>query len=181
MASEIKSENSTTRIVRVLTATYFTQGIDPISGQTVRYVLDAPRGAEIEVPVSEAKRLESIGAVLPEGATSDDAFEHQAALLDHYRGQRGDQEALNRALERARQQAPVLNDGGVVNLDAPVGQDAQSLSAFLSENRLNIDDTVALAENDPEKARKVLEAERLSTGGSPRSGVESRLSKIIEG
>ena len=55
------------------------------------------------------------------------------------------------------------------------------LDEYLESNSPNVDDTVALAGNDPESAQRLLDAENRVSDGSPRQGVEDGLSKIIEG
>ena len=52
------------------------------------------------------------------------------------------------------------------------------LAEYIRENRPNEDETVAMAEEDPDTARRLLEAENIATGGDPRSGVVKRLNKI---
>lgn len=58
------------------------------------------------------------------------------------------------------------------------------IAAHIEENNLNVDDTVALAGDDPDVAERVLEAERqvaTENDDEPRKGVEDGLSKVIGG
>lgn len=50
---------------------------------------------------------------------------------------------------------------------------------YLEEHSPNVAETVALAENDPESAERLLDAERRVTGDEPRAGVEKGLEAII--
>jgi hypothetical protein len=64
--------------------------------------------------------------------------------------------------------------------DAPDVEDTAALSEFIRDERLNVSETVALAEGDPDRARYVLEAEKAATGQDPRKGVAEPLQKIID-
>jgi hypothetical protein len=55
--------------------------------------------------------------------------------------------------------------------------DAQAIATYVQEERLSVDDTVALAEGDVQRARVVLQAEQ--SGGDARKGVEEALNKLI--
>jgi hypothetical protein len=176
--TEIKREPTTRRVVGVLSAIYYRQIEDPLTGKTIRGPVVAQHGEEIDLVGSEERRLEANGALLPEGAKSEDAQRHHDARLDAYRAERGDQEALAR--HRQRLTAAAESGGGdIVDVDAPVEGSVGELAAYLRDAKPSVDDTVALADGDPEKARKVLEAENTATGGSPRAGVKSGLDKII--
>jgi hypothetical protein len=54
------------------------------------------------------------------------------------------------------------------------------LVAYLKENKPTVVATVALAENDPEQAEALMEAEEIASGGQPRAGVMSGLQKILD-
>lgn len=179
------------RVVRHLSIAYFEPALSA-DGQKTVLVRTARRGDVIDpdtLAQGEIDRLEGLGALLPDGARPEDAEQERLAVLDLYRGQRGDTEAMQRAMERARSQSEptALQDstGGIVDVS---GQDASggnlpapaALADHISANKLTVDDTVALAQSDPERARRVMEAERLASGGNPRQGVESGLAKIID-
>ncbi len=177
------------RVIRVLSALYFSPTVDPFTGNEIRQVLEASRGQEVELVASEEERLDSLYALLPKGSNPEDAAIEQAAHLDLYRGQRGDMEAMGRALNRAGGSV-VSHDpsAGIIDLADPLQQaevpektSSTDLADQITQEKMNADDTVALAGDDPAKAKRVLEAERLASGGSPRAGVEAKLQKIIEG
>jgi hypothetical protein len=65
--------------------------------------------------------------------------------------------------------------------DAPDVEDTGALAEFIKSEKLNGPDTVALAEDDPDRARYVLEAEKAASGQDPRANVEGPLQKIIKG
>lgn len=66
----------------------------------------------------------------------------------------------------------------------PLEASTDTLAAYIAEGpsgkALNAEETVALAQNDPARAEKVLEAERQATTGDARKTVESRLKAIAE-
>jgi hypothetical protein len=53
------------------------------------------------------------------------------------------------------------------------------LVQYIETNKPNVDDTVALAQGDPEAAKRVLDAEAEATGGDPRAGVTKGLAAVI--
>jgi hypothetical protein len=57
----------------------------------------------------------------------------------------------------------------------------EEVSEWLRASKPTIDETVAAAEDDPIKARKLLDAENLVSGRQPRAGVVTGLEKIIRG
>lgn len=165
------------RVVSGLSVAYFVPSKD-FQGNDTATVQVARRGEVISLPEWEEDRLEKAGTLAPKGQSPQQAEEAAQAKLDSYRAQRGDVEAQARSLERAQAGA----SGGITRSDIDVENlQASSLSEILKAEKLNVDDTVALAESDPDRARKVLEAETLASGGTPRAGVESRLSKLIDG
>jgi len=56
--------------------------------------------------------------------------------------------------------------------------DTDTLAAYIAEQNLNAEETVALAKNDPKRAEAVLKAEKQATTGDARKTVESRLKAI---
>jgi hypothetical protein len=180
--------DSAGRVVRHLSALYFIPKVNP-DGQPAMLIKTAVRGEVIDtskLAPGESERLEELGAFLPEGCEPEDVIREQEALSDVYRGQRGDQEALSRANQRAGTAVTQGPDGGIVDVSGqgqsePAPEGGAKLADFITDRKLTVDDTVALAGDDPAKAKRVLEAERLASGGSPRAGVESRLQKLIDG
>lgn len=71
-------------------------------------------------------------------------------------------------------------EGSLLRTDAPDVDDTAALSQFIADERLNAQETVALAEGDPERAKAVLEAEKAATGQDPRKSVAEPLQKIID-
>jgi hypothetical protein len=63
--------------------------------------------------------------------------------------------------------------------DDPAGLTAPQIREQIDSEGLTAPDTIALAQDDPALALRVLEAERLS--GDPRASVEKGLQKIIDG
>lgn len=131
------------------------------------------QGDMVELNEAEVKRFEASGAIVPLGYDSFEAFNE--ASLDHYRGGRGDVQANARAMARAAE----ARKGGVV--DVGVDDGTNPYITALRDDTPTVDETVALAEGDPIKARQVLEAEDVVSGGEPRVGVVDGLNKIIEG
>lgn len=164
------------RVVLHLSVAHFVPTVNP-DGQNAFLVRTARRGQFVDLTESEERRLDELDALLPPGSKPEDAEREQAARLDAYRGERGDVEALERHLQRANV-APV---GGVVNVDAPDVSDSSVdlLAAWIRDKKPSADDTVALAEGDKDRARKVLEAETVATGGSPRAEVAEPLGQLI--
>lgn len=175
--TEVKHEPTSTRVVGVLSAIYWRQDFDPATGKPIRGPVVARHGEEIKLTPGEARRLEALGAILKEGSKPEDAMKQHEARLDAYRALRGDQEALQRHQQRLAEARP-----DVVNVDADVeGSPVTALAEHIKATSPNAEDTVALAEGDPRRAEKVLEAETIATGGAPRSTVAQRLQKIIDG
>jgi hypothetical protein len=61
------------------------------------------------------------------------------------------------------------------------GKSATQVAKWIESERPNEDATVAAAQDDPDLARRVLEAESAATQGDPRQGVKSRLERIAGG
>jgi hypothetical protein len=166
------------RVVGVLSAIYFSPEKD-VTDKPVLRVKTALRGDVIDLSPAEENRLEENGALLPKGSKPEDAAKAAEARLDAYRAQRGDQEALARHHERLVASKP--GDGEIVNVEAPVDGNVGELTEWIKQSKPNVDDTVALAEGDPEKAQRILDAEVAATGGSPRKSVQEQLEKIVAG
>lgn len=68
------------------------------------------------------------------------------------------------------------------SVEAPPGTDTSVVETaeWIKSSKPTVDETVAEAEGDPEKAKQVLEAENVATGGQPRRGVVDGLTNIIE-
>jgi len=61
----------------------------------------------------------------------------------------------------------------------------EDVAEHISENKLNVQETIALAGDDPDDIEKVLDAESIATEGEPRAGVtkalEARLAAATTG
>jgi hypothetical protein len=167
------------RVVQVLSAIYFEPAQDIVDGKPTTRVRTARRGDAIDLSPDEEKRLDAAGALLLNGSKPEDAQALADARIDAYRGARGDAEAQQRHLARVQSGQ---SSGGTPAREFDVdGATVQELAEWIRSEKPNVDDTVGLADNDPVLAEKVLEAEQVATSGSPRSGVESRLAKLIGG
>lgn len=154
------------------------------------------RGQVIDLPKSEAERLKD--HLVPEGqeilgTTTEDAraaLERALAPSTQGQGIPGPAPSISPPSLGA---VPV---GDVVTGDTggpdspPVGQEPSpatgaqpgdaDLEARIREDKLTVDDTVALADDDPARARRVLDAEAAANDGKPRKGVEDKLQAIID-
>jgi hypothetical protein len=154
------------RIIGALGASYK----DP---ENPEVILDVEQGQQAELSTAEEERLEGLGVLVPEGQSLQQYLD---AKMDLYRAERGDSDAA-RKLAEAR-------SGGIVDLSATptaAGGDVAKIAAEINDENMTVEETVALAEDDPAKAKTILEAEKVATGGEPRRGVEHRLNAIIEG
>lgn len=90
-------------------------------------------------------------------------------------------------LDKARRHGVFREEGSASARDAlateasgaPFGQGVGPLAEWLKANPLNVDKTVRLAGNDPERARMLIDAEPVATSGKPRRGVLVALGKVI--
>jgi len=82
-------------------------------------------------------------------------------------------------LKAQEQEAAAAEGGAPAQLEAGESS-VDELAAYIEDNKPNVDETIALAGNDPAEAQKVLDAETQATGGVPRAGVEKGLTAIIE-
>jgi len=56
---------------------------------------------------------------------------------------------------------------------------AEEIAEYISANKPNVAETVAMAQNNPDYAEKVLDAEVIATESDPRAGVENALNKVM--
>jgi len=54
------------------------------------------------------------------------------------------------------------------------------LAEYIRQNRPNVGETVLMSQNDPDTAKRLLEAEHMATDGEPRAGVVKGLNEIID-
>jgi hypothetical protein len=159
-------------------------------------------GEEIELTDREAKRLTDLDAVKP----ADEPLSYEemdtdalAKLADErgidVNGSAVDGQALKddyiNALRIYDQAQGTVRPAGPVAPPEPPGPppplaeaDPQLVERIQSGGEggkpLTVDETVALAENDPALAEPVLAAEVAASGGSPRKGVQDGLRALIE-
>lgn len=128
-------------------------------------------GQEVDLPPEAEERLDAEGALVPEGVGSLEEF--NAAKLDAYRGPRGDQIANQAHAQRLQ------GGGAILDLSEP-GSEAGEEAGLVDRIRagLTVDETVALAQGDPQRAPEVLQAEHEANGGEPRKGVVDGLEKL---
>lgn len=131
---------------------------------------EAVQGEVVDLTPEHEAWLEGMGQLVPKDFESFEAWSDHK--MNAYRAGRGDVLAAGR-LEEARR-------GGVVDIDLAAANDPAAFGEWIATEKPTIDETVAVAEGDPEKAQAVLEGERLATGGEPRAGVQKALKNIID-
>lgn len=149
------------RIIRAISA-HLNDGTEVLQGQ------------EVDLSDDEVARFEASGTLVPEGFDSFAAYD--TASMDAYRGGRGDTEAASRALSLRKEAA----SGGIIDHGIDGAPSENPYVEKLRSDAPTVDETVAMAEGDSDKAVQVLEAENLVTGQQPREGVVKGLNKIIE-
>lgn len=129
----------------------------------------AHKGDEVEIPDNEAERIRSVNTDYdPPFYSEDDADAIRngtyngpdAALLYAARGGQRPQGTIQ----------PAEGEHGDLS-----SMDAADVAEYIKENRLNVDDTVALAGDDEDGINKILDAENIATNNDPRKGVVDRL------
>lgn len=102
--------------------------------------------------------------------------ERKAVEDGTYNGE--DSEAVYRAVEGVRPVnpiQPVEGEGAQTE-----GMSTEDLGEYIRENRLNVEDTVALAKDgDEDSINKVYDAENIATDNDPRKGVTDALDKKL--
>jgi hypothetical protein len=111
------------------------------------------------------------------------AFEYRVDGLGRiaYRGEKHDVSAWDDAsVESAKEHGVFMahedEAAPAPSLDA---MDVAALADWMTDNAPNQKATIALADGDPMKAAKVLDAENIVTGGSPRKGVFNALAALM--
>jgi hypothetical protein len=143
-----------TRIVRALRFLYVVAVQDP-TGTTVLEPREAVAGEEVS--------LEQIGLSAQMKGESSHAFYTDDEREALEAGSDPDAEAGSDA------------DGSDVGA---LGE--YELAEHIKTNNLTVNETIALANGDPDMAHRVLQAENIATDGEPRKGVEQGLTSIIE-
>src|SRR4051812_14740109 len=72
-----------------------------VLGNKVAVTRTADQWDEIELPETEAKRLDELGALVPEDSSRSEVERQQADTGDRIRAEQGDREALGRVMARA--------------------------------------------------------------------------------
>lgn len=145
------------------------------SGDDARFVT-ANYGEPVpsELDSDAVARLQDMGAI----GEPDDADPAPAQTPA-----RADLDATARGVNPDGGTEGVTGEGGSTSglpADAPDARDASAteLAEFIDSADLNAAQTVALAQDDPDLAPKVIEAEQVSAGGDGRKTVVSRLERL---
>lgn len=131
---------------------------------------EVTQGQKVDLSTDQVKALDEAGLLVPKDFETWDEF--HAFMQDAYRGGRGDITAAGR-LQEAR-------SGGIVPITDTPG-DVGAYADWLRSDSPSAGQVVAAAEDEPVKAKALLEAENLVTGQKPRKSVEAKLTKIIDG
>lgn len=97
--------------------------------------------------------------------------------VDYQRAQRFD--ALASEEEQQQEAEDAQGDLDVSDPSSVEDASVEQLSAYIKAERPTVDETVAIAHDQPELAEKVKQAEYHATGGQPRSTLISELDDII--
>ena len=131
-------------------------------------------GDDVDLPEAAIKRGEELDAFFSESDAKKirkgEYTGQHAALLDQFAGR------------AAKPQSTILPADG----EGPQteGMSAQELGEYINENKLNVDETVALAtDGDTDSIEKVYDAEEHAAqvrGNEPRAGVTDKLDKMLQ-
>lgn len=141
--------------IKIRAFPYYVDQEDPVTGRQVRVERVATRGQTVELSELDYERAKRFDAITDPDNNIDAA-------------------------------GNVVDDGGeVVKFDpaddVAAESSVQSLSLWIKEDKPTVDQVVEEANEDPDAARKLLDAENHATGGSPRSTLVEQLNEIIEG
>jgi hypothetical protein len=144
-----------TRVVKHLLFPYFVIGEHPmIPGQEIYEEKTARRGEE--VPVSDLRKMD-----LEKGERLGSFFnDEELKAMERIGDAGGDIDLVNSGFNASE-----------------AGE--HEIAEHITSNKLNVDDTVALAGGDVETAQRVLEAESIASGGDSRKGVVAGLEVVI--
>jgi hypothetical protein len=170
-----QTEPLSERIVRGLFVQYET-GLENVHGDVTTRIATAQRGDIIHLTREQERRLEGLNMLFPKGMSMQEAEDAEEAKLDAYRGERGDQQAQAKAMERARRIQPLPADG-IDNFDE--SSQVAGVALWMRNAKPTVDVVISMAEGDAAKAQTLLEAEELATGGNPRKGVAAGLRALI--
>jgi len=159
------------RMVKFRLVTYWDEVESNVApnGDPVLVERTAVHGQVIELRPTDEKRLDDLGALY----TDDEAKEIEAGT---YKGEDAD---VLYASRTGLLGIPLIQpvEGETGGLDQ---MDAAALAEYINENKLNVSETVALADDtDAESIQKVLDAENIATDNSPRQGVTDALEKKL--
>jgi hypothetical protein len=153
-------------------------------------IVTADRGEIVDLFEDDEARLDSLDMLVPKGSSKN-----AGQLAEELR-----QRAISRAVSFDREgfpepipvetpQAPLADRAGL----EPIGQDGsleaarragsgdvEGVAEFITAEKPNAQDTVALAGDDPGRARVVYDAENAAHGGDGRVTVLEPLQKIID-
>ena len=155
-SSDAYADQGDTRVVKVLQFAYHTVAPSPmLVGQEVIIEKVAVR--------NQVVHLDEIGLMYLEKGERLDAFYTTAEL-----------EAIS---DKAAQSSGGGDDAGDEINFTELG--THEMAEYLRENKPNVDDTLKLVENDPDAAKRLLEAEDIVTDNDPRTGIVQGVSKIV--
>jgi hypothetical protein len=164
------------RIIKHRLFTWFEESDSPVmpGGEPVFTERISHFGDDVDLPPAAIKRGEELDAFFSDKeakAIRDGSYTGQhAALLDQFAGR------------AAKPQGTILPADG----EGPQteGMSAQELGEYINENKLNVDETVALAtDGDTDSIEKVYDAEEHAAqlrGNEPRAGVTDKLDKMLQ-
>lgn len=159
-------EKTNDRIVKFRLVTYFEEVPNPVhpNGDTVLVERTAPLGAKVSLRAADEQRLDSLGALYTKEeakAIEDGSYKGFDSVLLY--ASRGGQKPAS-PIQPVDGEGPQTDD-----------MSAEELAQYITENKLNVDDTVALAGDDEDSINKVLDAENIASENDPRVGVVNRL------
>lgn len=160
------------RIIAHIGADYYVDGSDDTPERR-----RAVQGEVVDLSAAEVKRLDGLGALVPEVFESFEDF--SSMKEDAYRAARGNTEAAGKlAAALAAKQDAV----GVAGLATVTPESSGNvLVDWLREDSPSIDDVLTRVDGDPDEAREMIEAEHTASGGNPRKGLITKLTKIADG
>jgi hypothetical protein len=141
--------------IKIRAFPYYVDAEDPVTGREVRQERIATRGQTVELSDADYERAQRFDAI----TDPDNSVDTAGNVVDE--------------------------SGEVVKFDpssdVAAESSVQSLSLWIKEDKPTVDQVVEEANEDPDAARKLLDAENHATGGSPRSTLVEQLNEIIEG
>lgn len=146
------------RKIKHVAFTYTTPSNDPITGEEITVFRTAFRGETVDLNQENIDRGEKFGAFYSDEELAEQAEDEPARVLE-------------RELEGEDEDSFTIDDDTTL-------EDAEE---WIVNEEPTVSEVIAMADNDPDKAQLLLDAENAATGNEPRKGVQDGLTKIIEG